>query len=188
MEYISSIKIYFNTKIIGIHRKGKNIFYYNIVVIFYFLLIFIYSGYVQDEQETGQSILGIYEYVYDFNTESFIENHYLEFIQTNGKITGFYYGTSDDFDEAREGYLPGFFSAEMKNLTLTDSTISFEVQVRKSDFYVNPITPIEKPDHNIPWDIGIRYNKREYHGEVKNKQIILNTKGFDLRVFNKFVL
>ncbi len=52
---------------------------------------------------------GIYEHVHEHNSEHLIENHYIEILDKKGKIQGIYYGTSDDFDAAREGYLPGFF-------------------------------------------------------------------------------
>ena len=85
---------------------------------------------------------GIYEYVYEYNTESLIENHYIELSKKNGKIVGQYYGTSDDFDEAREGYLPGFFSSPMKNLRINGNKITFEV--KPSKFFNDAITPLKQ--------------------------------------------
>jgi hypothetical protein len=151
----------------------------------FLVYFFISPSLAQNEKDPIISILGVYEYVYEYNTEDLIENHYIELFITNGKINGYYYGTSDDFDGAREGYLPGFFSAKIKNLNITASTISFEVEVKNTDFFNKPITPLRKIKNNSPWKIGIEYNKRKYHGEIKNRKIIIHTDNFDTRVFTK---
>lgn len=143
------------------------------------------NGFAQHEKSPAALLPGIYEYVYEYNTRDLIENHYLEFIRTNGKIDGYYYGTSDDFDEAREGYLPGFFSARMKDLVVQGPNISFEVEVKDADLFSRPITPLKKAEKNTPWGVGIRYNTRLYYGEIKGNTIIMKTRGFDARVFRK---
>lgn len=148
-------------------------------------IFFISPSLAQNEKDPIISILGVYEYVYEYNTEDLIENHYIELFIINGKINGHYYGTSDDFDDAREGYSPGFFLAKVKNLNITDSTISFEVEVKNTDFFNKSITPLRKIENNSPWKIGIEYNKRKYHGEIKNRKIIIHTDNSDTRVFTK---
>lgn len=143
------------------------------------------NGFFQQGESSAVLAPATYEYVYEHNTKDLIENHYLEFISTNGKIGGYYYGTSDDFDEAREGYLPGFFSARMKNLVVQGPNISFEVEVKDADFFSRPVTPLKKGEKNTPWGVGIRYNTRLYYGEIKGNTIIMKTRGFDARVFRK---
>jgi hypothetical protein len=81
--------------------------------------------------------------------------------------------------------LPGFFSSKIKNLNITASTISFEVEVKNTDFFNKHITPLRKIENNSPWKIGIEYNKRKYHGEIKNRKIIIHTDNFGTRVFTK---
>lgn len=124
---------------------------------------------------------GVYEYVYEHNTEDMVENHYLEF--KNNKA--FYYGTSDDFDEAREGYYPGFFVAQIENLVLNENIISFNLKVSDSIFYKQPFTPLYQANGNEPWENGIRYDFRNYQGKVKGDTITIITKGFDPRKFIK---
>ena len=126
-------------------------------------------------------LLGVYEYVYEHNTEDLIENHYLEFKEGNA----FYYGTSDDFDEAREGYYPGFFMKQINNLELNGENLSFNVIVSDSIFYKQPITPLNQTNGNEPWEIGIRFNSRNYEGKINGDTITINTKDFDPRKFIK---
>jgi hypothetical protein len=71
----------------------------------------------------AQNIDGCYEYIYPDNTSDLIENHYI--VLKNG--TGLYYGTSDEFDEARTEYLPGFFVVPMQNLSIDNDSIRFKL-------------------------------------------------------------
>ena len=130
-------------------------------------------------------ILGIYEYKYEYNTKELSENHYIKLEEINGKISGIYYGTSDDFDEAREGYLPGFFKSKMLNINITDSKINFKVKVNASDIYDKAITPFKNPTNNKQWTIGLRNYKRDYFGKISANKILIETEGFDKRTFKK---
>lgn len=135
-----------------------------------------------DKRENDFKILkGIYEYVCEYNTDDLIENHYLNF---NNK-GGFYYGTSDDFDESREGYSPGFFMTQMEAMQINGDTISFELNINDTIFYKNPITPLYKTNVNRPWDVGVRYKSRKYKGKIQGDTITIITKGFSLRKFVK---
>ena len=161
-----------------------------IKLIRFLFLVFLAYYYIspslaQNEKDPKISILGVYEYVYEHNTENLTENHYIELFSNKTEINGLYYGTSDDFDEAREGYLPGFFSAKIKNLKITETTISFDVKVKDTDFFTNPITPFKKNKKNSAWKLGIRYNNRKYHGKIKDREIVIQTENFDPRVFKK---
>ena len=86
--------------------------------------------------EKMDKYVGIYEYVYPFSSE---ENQYIVLKEENGKIIGFYYGTSDEFDEAREGYSPAFFVAKMDQLEINGNSIQFVLNVNNSDFLTKPI-------------------------------------------------
>jgi hypothetical protein len=133
---------------------------------------------------TPIQVSGIYEYVYEHNTDNLIENHYLEF--KNGK--GFYYGTSDDFDEVREGYLPGFFTTKMDSLNIYKNILTFNLSVDDSSFYKKAITPIDQTNGNETWGIGIRNSSRKYYGVINGNAIIITAKGLDPRVFIKKII
>lgn len=124
---------------------------------------------------------GIYEYIYEHNTDDLVENHYLEF--RNKEVL--YYGTSDDFDEAREGYYPGFFVAQIKDLERDENKISFNLKVSDSIFFKQPITPLYQAKENEPWEIGIRNDSRNYEGKINGDTIKIITKDFQPRIFVK---
>lgn len=126
-------------------------------------------------------LTGLYEYIYKHNTDDLIENHYLEF----RKNETLYYGTSDDFDEAREGYLSGFFFTKINNLSLTNNQLDFSLTINDSDFFQNPITPLFRVEENKPWEIGIRYDTRKYEGQISGDTITIITTDFDPRKFIK---
>ena len=128
-----------------------------------------------------KSYYGIYEYVYEHNTENLIENHYLE-IQDSKII---YYGTSDDFDQAREGYYPGFFSKRVEILEESENRLKFKIKVNNSGFFERPKTPFIKYENNPKWTIGVAEKMRLYEAEIKGNKIIIKTDGFETRVFVK---
>jgi hypothetical protein len=126
-------------------------------------------------------LTGVYEYIYEHNTADLIENHYIEF--ENGK--SFYYGTSDDFDQAREGYYPGFFMAQINKIEMDGNKILFSLTVNDSMFNKKPVTPLYQTNDNEPWDIGVRFYSRIYKGEIKGDTIIVETDDFEPRLFIK---
>ena len=132
-----------------------------------------------------RQIAGIYKYIYPHSTKDLIENHYIKLEEINDKISGFYFGTSDDFDEMREGNLPGFFKAKMLNLKLKNLTIEFNIKVKMSDIFTKAITPFDNPKNKKLWTIGLRHNDRDYSGKIIGDTIIIKTVDEDPRLFIK---
>lgn len=133
------------------------------------------------EKLQDTQIQGVYEYVYEHNSDDFKENHYLVFKDDEA----LYYGTSDDFDEGREGYLPGFFKSKINDLRLSEGKIDFNLTVNDSIFYISPITPQGKTNNNKKWENGLTSKTRNYSGTIKGDTIIIKTNDFDQRVFVK---
>jgi hypothetical protein len=136
------------------------------------------------------AVAGTFEYVYPHNTDNLIENHYIVLSADGGITRGHYHGTSDDFDSVREGYLPGFFVAEMKELRLSGDSIHFAVEVRPEDFFTKPVPVRYGGAQDLPagefekWNGPAVSERVIYYGVVKPDQITLKTTLGD-RVFNR---
>ncbi len=132
----------------------------------------------------------VYEYVYPGNTVDLIENHYIKLKYKGDSVTGKYYGTSDDFDDAREGYLPGFFVSDMNELQIKGDSIRFLLRCSDEDVFTKAV------DLNIDnasearrqgltkWDIGLRRNEENYVGYIHGDSIIIKDE-FGDRLFKK---
>jgi len=93
-------------------------------------------------------------------------------------MSRFYYGTSDEFDEAREGYLPGFFISPMDNLQISGDTIKFILKTDNSDFLTKPVDlTIQSTKEAINagyknWENKIPTNSETYIGLIKGSETI----------------
>lgn len=139
-------------------------------------------------------IIGVYEYVYPYNTKTLIENHYIIIEKTNNSLMARYYGTTDDFDPAREGYFPGFYMVKLRNIVLTEHKIYFTVNIKDKKFYSKPISLEIKNSSEINsksnkiWPVfkGINFEKHEINfvGEIKSNKIIIKHEN-EQRAFNR---
>lgn len=143
------------------------------------------------EPTNTSSIAGTYEYVYPHNTEDLIENHYLVLTEESGASQrGWYYGTSDDFDQAREGYLPGFFVAEMQELEIAGDSLHFALSVSNEDLFTKPVPLQHRSAGDVPLNEFEKWNgpriaaRVTYRGVISADQIVLDTQ-FGSRVFQK---
>lgn len=131
-----------------------------------------------------RQFIGDWEYEYPHNAASLIENHYITFKVENKNLIGIYYGTSDDFDVAREGYYPGFFVQQMDKLNIDsiDDSFSFQLQIDENSLFTEPIPLTGNTDvgKNIEkWNYGLEFNNRKYQGHLSNDTLWLESQGID---------
>ncbi|MEX1240576.1 MAG: hypothetical protein WEB30_12705 [Cyclobacteriaceae bacterium] len=132
--------------------------------------------------------LTTFEYVYPHNTEDLIEDHYILLRSRGDSTIGLYYGTSDEFDQGREGYLPGFFVADMQDIRIDDDSIHFIVRATDDDMFTRAVDlNIETTDKARvlgyeKWDIGLRTNEKMYHGAFLGDTILIKD-GIDDRFY-----
>lgn len=141
--------------------------------------------------------VGTYYYDYEDDTPDLIEDQYIVIENVNGQIIGRYYGTSDDFDEAREGYYPGFFVANMINFKINNKEISFEISLTENDMYSKPVYLKYKDTKEVllsgnPLWINKQIinssdkNPRKYKGKIVNNEEIILKIDNDQRIFKRF--
>jgi len=129
--------------------------------------------------DTFDKYIGVYEYVYPYNTDDLIENHFIVLSKVDNKLTGYYYGTSDEFDLAREGYIPAFFVSKMDNLKIKGDTITFKLNVENADFLTKAVDLKYKSTKEAihagykNWKNKITTNPKYYQGLLKNYKMIV---------------
>ena len=140
--------------------------------------------------------VGVYKYEYEHNTDYLSEDHYIVIEKVNDKLAGRYYGTTDDFDTAREGYYPGFYVSSMRDLKISKDSITFNIQLHKNEIFSMPVdlkykTSMEVPlEQNSLWDNNHIFedpviNHKDYEGIIINDKIQIDV-DFGPRVFKKF--
>ena len=143
-----------------------------------------------EAQVQGDDFCGTYEYTYPHNTEQLNENHYIVLECEGERIQGWYFGTSDDFDRGREGYLPGFFVVEMAELEFSRDSIHFTLEVSEEDFFSSPI-PLHYRDAQqltgegfVRWRNRALMDRRQFRGLLHPDSIVLAVDG-GKRVFSR---
>lgn len=109
----------------------------------------------------------------------------LMLIQKGDSLSGYFRGTTDFFDEAREGYYPGFFSLPIQDLKMENNKISFVLNSQNYRFLNRPIEiSIEDSEKQVPegykeWLQISKYfwKKAEFVGTYTDNGIILKSLG-----------
>lgn len=139
---------------------------------------------VKSSEKTPEDLVGLWKFTYPYSGD-LIEDHYMRIEQQGTVLSGTYYGTTDDFDRAREGYLPGFFRADMQDIKFKNDTLSFGLKIQKDELYQVPIPLTLSKSiayEGEKWQYGITFEKREYQGVYRDGKVTLFTK-FDPREF-----
>ncbi len=113
--------------------------------IFYILC---FSSFIQCNNVNGLQIskkdinrAGTYTWQYPSELSSNLnEDNHIIIQKRQNKYEGLYYGTSDEFDIARENYLPGYFVLKMDDLYINGDTIVFTLSSQKNDFFKESIS------------------------------------------------
>lgn len=149
-----------------------------------FALTSLVASYAQEpnprkgEWKTRDDCSAIYEFVYPHNA-GVKENHYIVLVFQGRTLRGRYYGTSDEFDEGREGYLPGFFVTEMLDLQLRGDSIKFRLKIDDGDLFTQPIrlnvenSAMARGLGYESWDVKMPNIERSYIGMIRADTMLI---------------
>jgi hypothetical protein len=94
----------------------------------------------QTASPSPSGLSGAYKYDYPGDSPSLPEDSYLVGDPATGRV--WFYGTSDEFDHAREGYQPAFFVQEVIDLYVQGDSVRFWLSVPDRRYFVAPV-PLE---------------------------------------------
>lgn len=91
---------------------------------------------------TSSEIDSIAYYYYYSNYPSYdCEDNIIEFLYKNGEVVdGYFWGTSDEFRDAREGFYPGFFVLRLEQISNKNDSIVFTLDSRKTQYFSAPVS------------------------------------------------
>ena len=120
---------------------------------------------------TSSEIDSIAYYYYYSNYPSYdCEDNIIEFLYKNGEVVdGYFWGTSDEFRDAREGFYPGFFVLRLEQISNKKDSIVFTLDSRKTQYLSGPVnirhhSSDEALKHgNHPW----RQNDKFFQDSVR---------------------
>lgn len=94
-----------------------------------------------------------YYYDYPWDNHSHMDDNIIKFIYKDGIIiSGYFWGTSDEFCESREGFHPGFFMLPIKDIKQDSNKLSFSIDSRNTPFFNKPIDVMCTPSHETMQD------------------------------------
>ncbi|URC12541.1 hypothetical protein [Flavobacterium sp. B183] len=111
-------------------------------------------------------------------------------------LAGLLYGNTDLFEEAREGYAPGFFVVNVQVEPFNDNSLKVNVTFDSSDVLENPVQPpIESTKEalrkgNKNWEITEMNIDRELIFEIKKSNELILKSDFNLedKIFKRINL
>ena len=113
-------------------------------IILILLAIISFTGCKRNASETQKTLTSSDSTAYYFCETPFeqkAESNIIELKYKDGKITdGYFWGTSDEFCDAREGYYPGFAVWPMKEIQVNDNILTFLIDSRGETYSSGPVS------------------------------------------------
>ncbi len=150
---------------------------------FYFLMLFCFS--LTIHANTGRLVTEsdstvYYHYIDDSNPNPMNDN-IIELKYKDNTIEGYFWGNSDEFSVAREGYLPGFFILKMKDVKVNNDSIFFVLDSNNESYFSNPIDisihsskeAIKRGYHLWLQNFSFFYDRIGYKGTISHDTMML---------------
>lgn len=113
-----------------------------------------------------------YHYAYEEPVRQPDEDEFIALRYYPKSVDLVFWGTTDEFDEAREGYLPGFFVLNHKNLTQKEDTLSCTLSIKNELIFEKPV-PVSYASSNIVVGIPLSVNANSFATFFEDKKFQL---------------
>lgn len=113
-----------------------------------------------------------YHYAYEEPVRQPDEDEFIALRYYPKSVDLVFWGTTDEFDEAREGYLPGFFVLNHKNLTQKEDTLSCTLSIKNELIFEKPV-PVSYASSNIVVGIPLSVNANSFATFFEDKEFQL---------------
>ena len=124
-----------------------------------------------------------------------MNDNIIELRYKGNAIEGYFWGNSDDYSEAREGYLPGFFILKMKDVKVKNDSIFFVLDSNNESYFSNPIDisihsskeAIKRGYHLWRQNFSFFYDRIGYKGTISHDGMMLNKTKYPYLNTHKFI-
>lgn len=133
---------------------------------------------------------------YKWSAPSGGEDNYIVLNKVGDTYSGRYYGTTDEFDPARENYEAGYFVLPMNDLNITGDTLRFSLQPASGDFFTSPqpltVTTSQQATEQggVHWDVLDNFHfegDKHYTGTVSDTEIAIDCDDYNGAPQKRFV-
>lgn len=113
-----------------------------------------------EEGEGGEADSIVYYYWdYPETIHNHMDDQIIELAYVGDSVVnGYFWGNSDEFDVGREGYYPGYFVLNMKEIRHTGNRLSFLLDARNIQYLNDPVS-----EHNM--ELALKHGARRWNQE-----------------------
>ena len=121
-------------------------------------------------------------YVYD-DPRSDCEDVILQLTFSDGQVVeGYYWGTSDEFSDEREGFYPGFFVQQIGQIAQSGDQLTFVLDTRTSRYFSGPLAAtIHTSDEALQQGYHLWIQNEKYFQDCVRFSGTFRTDGLTLR-------
>jgi hypothetical protein len=152
----------------------------------------IQAGTGKNVKESDSTVYYLY---IDESDPNPMNDNIIELKYKGNTIEGYFWGNSDEFSEAREGYLPGFFVLKMKNVKVKNDSIFFVLNSKNESYFSNSIdisihtskAAIKRGYHLWRQNFSFFYDSIGYKGTISHDGMMLNKTKYPYLDTHKFI-
>lgn len=122
------------------YRNTATMKYIDFKILFCSFLFFVSSSTVAQTIDSDSVVYYLYDHVKENQgSGNAWEDRIIELVYRGDSVSGCMWGTSDEFQGAREGYYPGHYVIGLKDVRICGDSIFFILDSRGERFFSNPV-------------------------------------------------